>query len=127
MVGWQRWRLRRRPAARASENRDVNLDIGETVQVQQWQPDGTASVELGVVVRAAGTLSPLAEEVLARITATTDYAALADADLVIDCRGLAAKDQLPNLRGVRGELVWLHAPGLVLQRPLRLLQVVSLV
>ena len=33
-------------------------------------PDGTASVELGVVVRAAGTLSPLAEEVLARITAS---------------------------------------------------------
>ncbi|NIC41878.1 NfeD family protein [Aquabacterium sp. A08] len=44
VVGWQRWRLRRRPTARASENRDVNLDIGETVQVQQWQSDGTARV-----------------------------------------------------------------------------------
>ena len=27
----------------------------------------------------------------------------------------------PKLRGVRGEIVWLHAPGLVLRRPLRLL------
>ncbi len=27
------------------------------------------------------------------------------ADLVIDCRGLAAKDELPTLRGVRGERI----------------------
>ncbi|HSW03699.1 FAD-dependent oxidoreductase [Aquabacterium sp.] len=41
-------------------------------------------------------------------------------DLAIDARGLGARPPLP-LRGVRGELLWLHAPGLVLQRPLRLL------
>src|SRR3990167_11562484 len=28
-------------------------------------------------------------------------------DLVIDCRGLFAKDFLHNLRGVRGEIIWL--------------------
>jgi membrane protein implicated in regulation of membrane protease activity len=28
----------------AASNRDVNLDIGETVQVDAWQPDGTAVV-----------------------------------------------------------------------------------
>ncbi len=28
----------------ASSNRDVNLDIGETVQVEAWAADGTASV-----------------------------------------------------------------------------------
>jgi glycine oxidase len=42
------------------------------------------------------------------------------ADWVIDVRGLGARAQLP-LRGVRGELLWLHAPGVSLQRPLRLL------
>ena len=31
--------------APANANRDVNLDIGETVQVQAWSPDGTASVK----------------------------------------------------------------------------------
>ncbi|RQW25959.1 FAD-dependent oxidoreductase [Rhodobacteraceae bacterium CH30] len=41
-------------------------------------------------------------------------------DWVIDARGLGAKDALP-LRGVRGEVVWLHAPGVALQRPLRLM------
>ena len=41
-------------------------------------------------------------------------------DIAIDTRGLGARPQLP-LRGVRGELVWLHAPGVALHRPLRLL------
>jgi glycine oxidase len=40
--------------------------------------------------------------------------------LAVDVRGLGARPALP-LRGVRGELVWLHAPGLRLHQPLRLL------
>ncbi|HEU4460070.1 MAG TPA: FAD-dependent oxidoreductase [Methylibium sp.] len=40
-------------------------------------------------------------------------------DLAIDTRGLGARDALP-LRAVRGELLWLHAPGVPLGRPLRL-------
>ena len=36
-------------------------------------------------------------------------------------RGLGARSAGLNLRGVRGEILWLHAPGLPLQRPLRLL------
>ena len=35
----------RQPAGPASANRDVNLDIGETVQVDTWNADGTASVK----------------------------------------------------------------------------------
>lgn len=42
-------------------------------------------------------------------------------DCVFDVRGLGARPAVPQLRGVRGETVWLHAPGLRLQRPLRLL------
>lgn len=41
-------------------------------------------------------------------------------DLAIDVRGLGARPQVA-LRGVRGEVLWLHAPGVVLRRPLRLL------
>jgi glycine oxidase len=40
---------------------------------------------------------------------------------VFDCRGLGARAQWPQLRGVRGEVVRLHAPEVVLQRPTRLL------
>ncbi len=42
-------------------------------------------------------------------------------DVVIDCRGLDAKNQFPDLQGIRGELVWLHAPEVKLKRPLRFL------
>jgi glycine oxidase len=45
----------------------------------------------------------------------------ADADIVIDCRGLAAKDQLPNLRGVRGERIVVNSREVNLSRPVRLL------
>lgn len=40
---------------------------------------------------------------------------------VVDCRGLAARDLLPELRGVRGEMAVLRAPGIGLSRPVRLL------
>jgi glycine oxidase len=42
-------------------------------------------------------------------------------DWVIDCRGLGAKKQLPNLRGVRGELLWLQAPDVKINRLVRLM------
>jgi glycine oxidase len=41
--------------------------------------------------------------------------------LTFDCRGLAARDALPDLRGVRGEMVVLRAPDVTLARPVRLL------
>lgn len=41
-------------------------------------------------------------------------------DIIIDCRGLGAKTDLPQLRGIRGELVWLHAPEVHITRPVRL-------
>jgi glycine oxidase len=41
-------------------------------------------------------------------------------DAVFDVRGVGARPDLP-VRGVRGEILWLHAPGVELRRPLRLL------
>jgi glycine oxidase len=41
-------------------------------------------------------------------------------DWVFDARGTGARPQL-TVRGVRGEIFWLHAPGVRLRRPLRLL------
>ena len=42
-------------------------------------------------------------------------------DITIDCRGLAARDALPDLRGVRGEMLVLRCPDVRLSRPVRLL------
>ncbi|MEZ5664820.1 MAG: FAD-dependent oxidoreductase [Burkholderiaceae bacterium] len=41
-------------------------------------------------------------------------------DLAVDVRGVGARPDLP-VRGVRGEVVWLQAPGVTLHRPVRLL------
>jgi glycine oxidase len=44
-----------------------------------------------------------------------------DASIVIDCRGKSARSRWKELRGVRGELVRLHAPDVELRHMLRLL------
>ena len=44
-----------------------------------------------------------------------------DFDWVFDCRGLGAKADMPDLRGVRGEVIWLDAPEVKLTRPVRLM------
>lgn len=45
----------------------------------------------------------------------------AEGPLVFDCRGLAARDAAPDLRGVKGEMVVLRCPDVGLARPVRLL------
>lgn len=42
-------------------------------------------------------------------------------DLAIDARGFGSKAQLPDLRGVRGEILWVRAPEVRLTRPVRLM------
>ncbi|MBQ0719160.1 MAG: FAD-dependent oxidoreductase [Gammaproteobacteria bacterium] len=43
------------------------------------------------------------------------------ADWIIDCRGLGAAHQLPDLRGVKGEMLHIHSTEISLSRPVRLL------
>jgi glycine oxidase len=40
---------------------------------------------------------------------------------IVDCRGLVARDRLPDLRAVRGEMLEVLAPDVTLTRPVRLL------
>ena len=44
-----------------------------------------------------------------------------ETDTIIDCRGLAARDMLANLRGVRGERLIVHSHEIALHRPVQLL------
>lgn len=43
-----------------------------------------------------------------------------DFDLVIDCRGLGSRELQPQLRGIRGEIIRVHAPEINISRPIRL-------
>ncbi len=49
------------------------------------------------------------------------WMAAAAGEAVIDCRGIAAREQLPELRGVRGEMAIVRASDVALSRPVRLL------
>lgn len=42
-------------------------------------------------------------------------------DWVVDCRGLAARNQIPGLRAVKGEMLVLKCPEVQFERPVRLL------
>ncbi|HEX7882182.1 MAG TPA: FAD-dependent oxidoreductase, partial [Afipia sp.] len=44
-----------------------------------------------------------------------------DNAIVIDCRGLNARDRHPDLRGVKGEMVIVETPEVQLSRPVRLI------
>lgn len=45
VVGWRRYKQQQPSALPAQANHDVNMDIGEHVQVNQWAPDGTGVVK----------------------------------------------------------------------------------
>ena len=55
-------------------------------------------------------------EVLMRTPWTRD-----DGDLLVDCRGMAARDDIKGMRGVRGERIVVLARDVNLSRPVRLL------
>jgi glycine oxidase len=104
---------------------------------QRLSPAELASAEPALIDRFAGALyyaeeghlspEPALHFLLEQAQATGVDARFgegefpADADVVIDCRGLAAKDQLPNLRGVRGERIVVKSREVNLIRPVRLL------
>ena len=44
-----------------------------------------------------------------------------DGDRILDCRGLAARDQLADLRGVKGEMLLIQTREIALSRPVRML------
>ena len=72
-----------------------------------------------------GALAALVEEIGRRdvpIRFGVEHPLRASGDeIVVDCRGYAARDVLPDLRGVRGEMVVVRSPDIELSRPVRLL------
>ncbi|MCO5092788.1 glycine oxidase ThiO [Bosea sp. (in: a-proteobacteria)] len=71
------------------------------------------------------TITALAERLVAQGAALHLGSAAEPADLdaaiVLDCRGLAAREALPELRGVKGEMLLLRSDEIALARPVRLL------
>jgi glycine oxidase len=87
---------------------------GQIDTVQAMTAMTAAATTLGVTWHWNESVISLAQGVIK--TDTQDFTF----DWVFDVRGTGARPDLP-VRGVRGEIFWLHAPSVALQRPIRLL------
>ncbi|MCK1438911.1 FAD-dependent oxidoreductase [Bradyrhizobium sp. 15] len=67
-------------------------------------------------IRAAGGTIKFESDV-----AAAELAKLDPEGIVIDCRGLAARDEQPGLRGVKGEMILIETSEVQLARPVRLI------
>jgi glycine oxidase len=67
-------------------------------------------------IKAAGGTIKFSSDVSA-----DDLANLEPMGLVIDCRGLSARDEQPELRGVKGEMILIETNEVQLARPVRLI------
>lgn len=54
-------------------------------------------------------------------TGLTAEGAPEDYDLWFDCRGMGGREDGQRVRGVRGEVIWVHTPEVNLSRPVRLM------
>ena len=109
-------------------------EISES-ELAELEPDLAGRFSRGLYYEEEGHLAPRAAlpylvSELRRMGATLRFGdpvpepiwmAASNGGVVIDCRGLAARGDLPDLRGVRGEMAVLHAPEVTLTRAVRLL------
>jgi len=111
-------------AARSRGWRSVN---GE--EIAALEPDLAGRHNKGLFFEEEAHIDP--RQALAALAARVDPALrwgvegdpedVSGVDQVLDCRGYTAADVLPDLRGVRGEMLVLRQPELSLSRPVRLL------
>lgn len=71
VIAWHLIRRKRPAEPPAAANRDINLDIGESIYVDAWNPDGTATVRYRgaqwTVVPRAGTTPAIGEHRVAEV------------------------------------------------------------
>ncbi len=113
-------------ARRTTQHRAVD---GE--EIAALEPDLEGRFKSGLLFESEAHLSPRAalSEIRARLLASdvqfetrhADPQTEAKRGLTIDCRGYAAKDTMPDLRGVKGEMLILRSEDVRLNRPVRLL------
>src|SRR4030081_414486 len=105
----------------------TRLDAGA---LSELEPSLEGRFRDGLFYEGEGHVEPrrVLPELHARITEAggrIEFGSDADAEkldgLVIDCRGLAARDAQPKLRGVKGEMIIVETSEVELSRPVRLI------
>ncbi|MGI9334188.1 MAG: FAD-dependent oxidoreductase [Gammaproteobacteria bacterium] len=99
-------------------------------RIAALEPDLAGRFHRGLLFAAEAHLNPRAalatlasrlSESGVDVRFATDGADAPPADVTLDCRGLAARDDLPDLRGVKGEMLLIRSLDIRLSRPIRLL------
>ena len=102
----------------------------DEARIAELEPDLAGRFRKGLFFADEGHLDPrvalsaMAERLRARggeIRFGVDGETLSDAEAVIDCRGWAARKALPQLRGVRGEMMRIRSREVTLTRAVRFL------
>jgi glycine oxidase len=119
---------------RADFERFARLTSGhrrlDAAEVTELEPSLDNRFRDGLFYADEGHVEPrrILPELHARFTAaggTLKFDSEADPDrldgIVIDCRGLAARDIQPDLRGVKGEMILIETDEVELSRPVRLI------
>ncbi|MEH6834753.1 MULTISPECIES: FAD-dependent oxidoreductase [Falsihalocynthiibacter] len=113
-------------ARRTTNFREVTSD-----EISTLEPDLADRFTKGLYFESEAHLAP--RETLTRLQASlvadgavfeqaeADPEDFAQRGLTIDCRGFQARDQIADLRGVKGEMLVLSCPEVTLSRPIRLL------
>lgn len=111
--------------------RTTAFEVIDQDRIDALEPDLAGRFRQGLFFAGEGHLDPrkalaeLAENLKKQGVAfrlgTDVNDAQFDADIIIDARGLAARDALPNLRGVKGEMLLIRSRDINLSRPVRLL------
>ena len=122
------------PRDRADFERFARLTTGhvrlDARGIDQLEPSLQGSFRDGLFYAGEGHVEPrrMLPELHARIEAAGGQIAFnseANADgldgIVVDCRGLAARDTQPALRGVKGEMIVVETSEVELSRPVRLI------
>ncbi len=117
----------RRFAARTRHHESVYRE-----QIADLEPDLAGRFETGLFFRKEAHLDPRRTLVFLQKLLIEKYGvefvpdsevdpAQLSSDWVIDCRGYEARDVLPDLRGVKGEMLILRTREISLARPIRML------
>jgi glycine oxidase len=92
-------------------------DLAERFSTALFFPDEAHMATLAALAFLLGAVRAAGAEVILG----TPWKGEMDGRTVVDCRGLAARKELPNLRGVRGERLLVRSADVKLSRPVRLL------
>ncbi|MEO1494968.1 MAG: glycine oxidase ThiO [Pseudomonadota bacterium] len=117
----------RRELARFARRTETAEEIGAD-RIAELEPDLAGRFPAGLFFAGEAHLDPraaltaLRDGLIARGTEIRyGTETPPPADHVFDCRGLAARNALPDLRGVKGEMLLIRTHDVTLSRPVRLL------